>query len=213
MKASSDDRPSSPGRPIRYRRRYTSSKSPRTARSLQNWSAMHHPPLSCPRWCGTSRWIYTALSLVATGEVHFRFKKEGQDRDWREVVNDRQVEYTEPRPGGLPLPRDGLQQQRGVERGGHIPGIFPSPRRTTRPLGSAVVRGRFFSHCSGRFINCDCIRWRGSSTCVWRAQSTNGHASAGNCMTLFYKTYHGFLFRFQAAGICSPGAQKRRWKL
>ena len=37
---------------------------------------------------------YTALSLVAPEKVRFRFKLEGQDRDWREVVNDRQVQYS-----------------------------------------------------------------------------------------------------------------------
>jgi signal transduction histidine kinase len=37
---------------------------------------------------------YTALSLVAPEKVHFRFKLEGQDADWREVVNDRRVEYS-----------------------------------------------------------------------------------------------------------------------
>ncbi len=42
---------------------------------------------------------YTALSLVAPEKVHFRYKLEGQDRDWREVVNDREVQYTNLRPG------------------------------------------------------------------------------------------------------------------
>jgi PAS domain S-box-containing protein len=42
---------------------------------------------------------YTALSLVVPEKVHFRFKLEGQDRDWREVVNDRQVQYSNLRPG------------------------------------------------------------------------------------------------------------------
>ena len=37
---------------------------------------------------------YTALSLVAPEKDHFRFKLEGQDKDWREVVNDRQVQYS-----------------------------------------------------------------------------------------------------------------------
>jgi PAS domain S-box-containing protein len=37
---------------------------------------------------------YTALSLVAPEKVHFRFKLEGQDTDWREVVNQRRVEYS-----------------------------------------------------------------------------------------------------------------------
>jgi len=37
---------------------------------------------------------YTALSLVAPEKVRFRFELEGQDNDWREVVNKRQVEYS-----------------------------------------------------------------------------------------------------------------------
>jgi PAS domain S-box-containing protein len=37
---------------------------------------------------------YTALSLVVLQKVHFRFKLEGQDKDWREVVNVRQVQYS-----------------------------------------------------------------------------------------------------------------------
>ncbi|MGC2765561.1 MAG: histidine kinase, partial [Candidatus Acidiferrum sp.] len=37
---------------------------------------------------------YTALSLVAPEKVRFRVKLEGQDKDWRELVNVRHVEYT-----------------------------------------------------------------------------------------------------------------------
>src|SRR5262249_53689050 len=37
---------------------------------------------------------YTALSLVAPEKVHFRYKLEGQDPDWREVVNDRRAQYS-----------------------------------------------------------------------------------------------------------------------
>ena len=42
---------------------------------------------------------YTALSLVAPEKVRFRFKLEGQDDDWREVMNVRQVEYSNLPPG------------------------------------------------------------------------------------------------------------------
>ncbi|MGO9932194.1 MAG: two-component regulator propeller domain-containing protein [Steroidobacteraceae bacterium] len=42
---------------------------------------------------------YTALSLVAPEKVHFRFKLEGQDPDWREVVNIREVQYSNLAPG------------------------------------------------------------------------------------------------------------------
>jgi signal transduction histidine kinase len=37
---------------------------------------------------------YTALSLVAPEKVRFRVKLEGQDKDWRELVNERHVRYT-----------------------------------------------------------------------------------------------------------------------
>jgi signal transduction histidine kinase len=37
---------------------------------------------------------FTALSLVVPEKVRFRVKLEGQDRDWRELVNKRHVEYT-----------------------------------------------------------------------------------------------------------------------
>ena len=42
---------------------------------------------------------YAALSLVAPEKIHFRYKLEGQDPDWREVVNDREVQYSNLRPG------------------------------------------------------------------------------------------------------------------
>jgi signal transduction histidine kinase len=37
---------------------------------------------------------YTAVTLAAPEKVHFKYKLEGQDSDWREVVNDRQAQYT-----------------------------------------------------------------------------------------------------------------------
>ncbi len=42
---------------------------------------------------------YTALSLTAPEKVHFKYKLEGQDREWREVINDRQVQYSNLAPG------------------------------------------------------------------------------------------------------------------
>ena len=37
---------------------------------------------------------YAALSLAAPEKVRFRYKLEGQDADWREVVNEREVQYS-----------------------------------------------------------------------------------------------------------------------
>jgi PAS domain S-box-containing protein len=42
---------------------------------------------------------YTALSFVAPEKVRFRYKLDGQDPDWREVVNDRRVQYSNLAPG------------------------------------------------------------------------------------------------------------------
>ncbi len=42
---------------------------------------------------------YTALSLIAPDKVHFKYKLEGQDPDWREVVNDREAQYSNLPPG------------------------------------------------------------------------------------------------------------------
>jgi len=42
---------------------------------------------------------YTALSLAAPEKVHFKYKLDGQDNEWREVVNDREVQYSNLRPG------------------------------------------------------------------------------------------------------------------
>jgi signal transduction histidine kinase len=44
-------------------------------------------------------WIdYTALSLAAPEKVRFKYILEGQDPDWKEVINDRQVQYSNLRP-------------------------------------------------------------------------------------------------------------------
>ena len=42
---------------------------------------------------------YTALSLVAPEKVRFRYKLEGQDPDWREVINVRRAQYSNLAPG------------------------------------------------------------------------------------------------------------------
>jgi ligand-binding sensor domain-containing protein/signal transduction histidine kinase len=42
---------------------------------------------------------YTALSFVVPEKVRFRYQLEGQDRNWREVANDREVQYSNLAPG------------------------------------------------------------------------------------------------------------------
>ena len=47
-----------------------------------------------PALTGRLRIAYTALSLVASEKVHFKYMLDGQDRDWTEVINDREARYT-----------------------------------------------------------------------------------------------------------------------
>jgi signal transduction histidine kinase len=42
---------------------------------------------------------YTALSFVSPERVQFRYQLEGQDRNWREAANDREVHYSNLAPG------------------------------------------------------------------------------------------------------------------
>jgi len=42
---------------------------------------------------------YTALSFVSPERARFRYRLEGQDNGWREVVNDREVQYSNLAPG------------------------------------------------------------------------------------------------------------------
>jgi signal transduction histidine kinase/ligand-binding sensor domain-containing protein len=42
---------------------------------------------------------YTALSFVAPEKVRFKYRLDGQDTDWREVVNERHVQYSNLGPG------------------------------------------------------------------------------------------------------------------
>jgi signal transduction histidine kinase/ligand-binding sensor domain-containing protein len=42
---------------------------------------------------------YTALTFVAPEKVRFRYKLEGQDPDWKEVVNEREAQYSNLTPG------------------------------------------------------------------------------------------------------------------
>jgi signal transduction histidine kinase len=60
----------------------------------QNLPGMAVPNLRLPPRTRDLQIDYTALSLAAPDKIHFRYKLEGQDNDWREVVNAREVQYS-----------------------------------------------------------------------------------------------------------------------
>ena len=63
---------------------------------------------------------------------------EGQDPDWREVINDRDVQYSNLVPV-LPVSRDREQQQRCVERAGRRHSISHCSGVSTRRIGFASL--------------------------------------------------------------------------
>ena len=65
----------------------------------QNLPGASVPNLPLPARTRDLQIDYTALSLTAPEKVHFKYKLEGQDSDWREVVNDREVQYSNLPPG------------------------------------------------------------------------------------------------------------------
>ena len=86
---------------------------------------------------------YTALSLIAPEKIRFRYKLEGQDPQWREVVNDRRVQYSNLGPGQYHF-RVMASNNSGVwnEAGAHLEfAIVPAYYQTTwfRALSIAAV--------------------------------------------------------------------------
>jgi PAS domain S-box-containing protein len=86
---------------------------------------------------------YTALSLVAPEKIRFRYKLEGQDPEWREVLNDRRVQYSNLGPGQYHF-RVMASNNSGVwnEAGAHLQfAIVPAYYQTTwfRALSVAAV--------------------------------------------------------------------------
>jgi signal transduction histidine kinase len=52
------------------------------------------PGMRLPANIRSLRIEYTALSFVAPEKIHFKYKLEGQNRNWHEVINDRDANYT-----------------------------------------------------------------------------------------------------------------------
>jgi len=52
------------------------------------------PGMRLPANVRNLRIEYTALSLVAPEKIHFKYKLEGQNRNWHDVINERQATYT-----------------------------------------------------------------------------------------------------------------------
>jgi len=86
---------------------------------------------------------YTALSFVAPEKVQFRYQLEGQDRNWREVANDREAQYSNLPPGDYVF-RVTAANNRGVwnEAGATLEfSVAPAWFQTDWFYGSCVLAG------------------------------------------------------------------------
>ena len=87
---------------------------------------------------------YTALSLVAPEKVYFRYMLEGQDVEWREVVNKREVQYSNLSPGNYRF-RVAASNNSGVwnEVGASLDFSIAPAYYQTRWFAALVVAGVF----------------------------------------------------------------------
>ena len=76
-----------------FRLRCTSNRSRLTGRYAPA------PDLRLPRDVRDVSIDFTALSFVAPEKIRFRYILEGQDPEWKEVVNDRRAHYSNLPPG------------------------------------------------------------------------------------------------------------------
>ena len=65
----------------------------------QNLTALAPSSLALPPAIRDLEIEFTALSLAVPDKVRFRYKLEGQDPDWKEVANERKVQYSNLAPG------------------------------------------------------------------------------------------------------------------
>jgi hypothetical protein len=96
---------------------------------------------------------YIALSLVAPERVHFRYMLEGQDSEWTEVVNKREVQYSNLLPGDYRF-RVAASNTVGCGTTRAMCSTSRSPRRTTRRTGFARSARCCFWRCYGRSTSC-----------------------------------------------------------
>ena len=60
----------------------------------QNLTGAASPKLQLPSRIRNLEIEFTTLSLAQPEKIRFRYKLEGQDPDWKEVINDRRVQYS-----------------------------------------------------------------------------------------------------------------------
>jgi signal transduction histidine kinase/ligand-binding sensor domain-containing protein len=146
---------------------------------------------------------YTALSLVAPEKILFRFKLEGWDRDWRNVGNRRQAYYTNLSPGNYRF-RVAASNNSGVWNEAGASFDFS--------IAPAYYQTRWFQvSCVGAFLG---LLWalyqyrlhQIAQEFNFRLEERVGERTriARELHDTLLQSFHGLLFRFQAARNMLP---------
>jgi signal transduction histidine kinase/ligand-binding sensor domain-containing protein len=147
---------------------------------------------------------YTALSLAAPEKVHFKYKLEGQDRDWREVVNDREVQYSNLPPGPYRF-RVIACNNSGVwnEQGDSLEfSIAPAYYQTNWFLALCAAALLMLVWAAYQFR----VRQvRQELTIVLEAKIGERTRIARDLHDTLLQSFHGLLYRFHAARNLLPG--------
>jgi len=147
---------------------------------------------------------YTALSLVAPEKVHFKYRLEGQDPDWREVVNDHEVQYS-----NLPPRRYRFRvmacNNSGVwnEQGDTLEfSVAPAYYQTNWFLALCAVAVMSFLWLAYRFR----VRQvRQEITIGLEAKISERTRIARDLHDTLLQSFHGLLYRFHAVRNLLPG--------
>ena len=147
---------------------------------------------------------------VAPEKVRFRYKLEGQNRNWHEVVNDRAGAVHEPRLRALTASASSRATTAacGTKRARRWISRFR--RRSTRRAGSGRSRWPARSRRCGWRINSASGKWRAQFSGGWTSASANARASPGTCTTRCFRASTDLLLRFPDRVVPAAGTSGRR---
>ena len=150
-------------------------------------------------------WIdYTALSLAAPEKVRFKYMLEGQDPDWKEVINDRQVQYSNLPPRKyrfrvIACNNSGLWNETGDALEFSIDPAFYQ-RNGFRALCAAAFLALLWMAYQFRLRQ---LRWQFNKTTEARVNERTRIARELHDTLL--QSFQGLMFSFQAARNLLPG--------
>src|SRR4029450_555136 len=146
---------------------------------------------------------YTALSFSAPEKVRFRYKLEGQNRNWHEIINDRQVQYTTLAPGTYRF-RVRASNNSGVwnEAGDTLSFSIAPAYYQTRWFAALLVAGT-------AALLWVAYQWRVAQLARQFNRSLDARVSertriARDLHDTLLQSFHGLLLRFQTAAYLLP---------